>query len=196
MKRIAIVISTQYGQTAKVAERLQQQLEDGGHIVSIFRLRTEMDFPSIALDRYQGVLIGTPYLDGEFSEPVFNWTKLYARTLNAMPSGFFLVSFMAADTRVQARQDENRALASYREGTNLKPDLVASFGGAIGYLSLKGLKKWKLRKMCKAFGLPTDMSKDHELTDWNEVDQFAAEYSRIVCLPLAPEKALIADQGV
>lgn len=176
MKRLAIIVATQYGQTAKIADRLDRVLSDAGALVQTFVVRTEHDLSGVSVAGFDGVLIGAPVYAGRFSAPLLNWTKRHAEELNRLPVAFFTVSLNAADTRPKARQEDMRLIAKFLEQTGLRPLCTKSLIGALHYREYGFLKRWLLRRISGSAGGPTDTSRDHELTDWDAVEAFARDF--------------------
>lgn len=131
MSRVAIVVTSQFGQTLLIANRLLSQLKARGHEGRAICFKTEMDYPEIALDLYDAVLIGTPVYWGKAAWQIYDWTKLYARVLATLPTGLFVVGFRAGDLRPSAKEQATLLCQKFNESTNLKPDLVEVFAGAI-----------------------------------------------------------------
>ncbi len=53
------------------------------------------------------------------------------------------------------------------------PILTASLPGAINYTKYSLLLKWYMKRASAKNGGSTDTSRDHEYTDWAEVERFA-----------------------
>jgi len=166
MARVAIVISTQYGQTAKIADRIRGALGDADVFCA-------PQLPQ-GLDAFDAVVIGAPVYYGGYPKELIAWTKVHARNLNEMPVAFFSVSLNASGTTIAARREDARLIAKFMESTGLRTELTASLAGTAHYRKYGVLKRWLLQAICARMGAPTDRSRDHELTDWATVDQFAA----------------------
>lgn len=173
MNRIAIVYWTEYGQTAKIAERLKVELGQKCQ-VDLFNLAKD-DAPA-STNGYDGVIVGSPVYIGKFNEKVIVWAKENAAALNATRSAFFSVSLNAADKREKARFDDNRLLQEFLAATGMKPQYVASFIGTVWYREYGFFKKILMKKICTEAGGPTDTSQNHELTDWDKVVAFSRAF--------------------
>ncbi|AIE86605.1 flavodoxin domain-containing protein [Fimbriimonas ginsengisoli] len=177
MKRIALVISTQYGQTAKIADRIKEILREAGHEPSVFLVSSKGDLGSVPIDRFDAAILGAPVYAGSFPKLLIEWAKLHGKTLGQIPTAFYSVSLNAADKRPEARKEDIRLLTQFLNQTGLKTRYTASLIGAIKYRQYGFLKRWLLKRICRAAGGPTDTSRDHELTDWTAVAAFAEEFS-------------------
>src|SRR5690242_8481914 len=91
---ILIVYGTSYGQTAKIARRMADQLRESGERVTL------VDADAIPRDlevgTYDGVLIGGSVLFGRHKRRLARFVRANRRALDFMPSGFFSVSGAAA----------------------------------------------------------------------------------------------------
>lgn len=188
--RVAIVIATRYGQTAKVADRIRTVLQGLGHVACVVRLETELDFPAVPLDSFDGVIIGSPLYNNQYAWQVRDWTKLYKRTLNIMKTAFFSVSFNAADKRPWSRVIDYRLIREFCEYTGLDPDLTATISGAVNYVDYGWVDRVRILREQKRAGGPTDASQTHELTDWVDVELFAKAFGKILEAPLTATKIL------
>ncbi len=180
MKRVAIVISSQYGQTLKIAECLRSVLEEFDEYVRLFIVTNESELSQVRLDQFDAFIVGGPVYVGSLPVPLQRWTKTHAEWLNEVPVGFFTVSLNAADKRPEARSEDTRIINEFLEHTGLDPDLSASFIGAIHYRKYGFFEKWILRRISRTAGGPTDTSVNHELTNWNAVKSFAQSFADIV----------------
>jgi menaquinone-dependent protoporphyrinogen oxidase len=60
------------------------------------------------------------------------------------------------------------------------PGHVVSFAGRLAYTRYGFLKRFVMRKIARREGGPTDVTRDHELTRWGDVDRFAEVVSGLV----------------
>lgn len=170
MKRVAIVVASQYGQTTKIANRIGSQFRERGWEFELIVATEPID---MQLERFDAVVIGAPVYIGRFTPLIVDWTRKNAPALNSMKAAFFSVSLNAADKRPHARITDSKLLSDFVDETGLIPDWVASFAGCIHYTKYGFFKRWMLKRICGAAGGPTDTSRDHEMTDWDQVVSFA-----------------------
>lgn len=180
MKYVAIVTSTQYGQTTKIAERIRDVLRSHGFDPHLFSMQENGDLTSAPVDRFDAVIIGAPVYAGGFPKVLRTWTFRNASALNHIPCAFFSVSLNAADTRERARKEDLRLIDKFITETGLRPRLTASLIGALHYREYGFLKRWLMKKISASAGGPTDTSRDHELTDWEAVRQFSEAFAALM----------------
>jgi len=85
------------------------------------------------------------------------------------------------------RADVYRLLGEFRAETGWYPPLAEGIAGAIAYTRYNPFVRWQMRRICAKVGGPTDTSRDHELTDWTQVQRFAEAFARL--LTRAPRTA-------
>jgi menaquinone-dependent protoporphyrinogen oxidase len=173
VKHAAIVFSSKYGQTAKVAGYLRHKLLDLKIESELFNLGTEKGrHDPVRLEHFDLVVIGSPVYTGKLAKPVLAWAAANLDMLLNLPTALFTVGLRAADRRPEGRIAEREALNSFVASTRLAPRITTSFSGAVKYRRYGWLKRALMKSICKDAGLPTDTSRDHELTDWARVDEF------------------------
>ena len=75
------------------------------------------------------------------------------------------------------------------DSTDLEPDLVGLFAGALAFTRYGWLKRTVMHRIAKSEGVDTDRSKDLEYTDWDAVDHFARDALALVRSVPQPEHA-------
>jgi len=196
MKRIAIVISTQSGHTHKIAKFMADQLGRVDVELDIFNVELECAPSSSQLKAYDAVIVGSPVYLGDFSQRLLDWSWEHRNQLNTIPSGLFTVSLNAADSRPKARPVDDKVLRNFIDQTDFHPRFVASMAGALAYTQYGFFKKCVLQGISAAAGGPTDTSRDFDLTNWEEVTEFAqafqsqdmgSGFATINRLPITPQ---------
>jgi menaquinone-dependent protoporphyrinogen oxidase len=105
-RRILILYGTRYGQTAKIASRIADLLEANGDVVT--RVDAREPLHDIALDAYDGVIIGASIIRGRHQRSVEDFVANHYMMLNEMPSAFLSVSGSAASPDERGRADARR----------------------------------------------------------------------------------------
>jgi menaquinone-dependent protoporphyrinogen oxidase len=177
--RILIVYGTTHGQTAKIAEHIQQTLEQDGFLVAIANAKTER-IP--ALDQFQGVIIGASIIARGHQPSVAEFIRTHVAQLNAMPCAFFSVSASAGSAREAGRAAARRVRDQFLAEVGLQPALRESVAGAIAYTRYNPLLRWYMKRASKMNGGSIDTSRDHEYTDWNQVRNFAMSFGDLFIL--------------
>ena len=164
--RVLVVYHSEDGQTAKIADRIAAALTAAG--ASAGTATTDGD-PSPA--GYDGVIVGGSIRLGRHSRSLRRWLTHHADTLDRMPTALFQVSLTSDDP--EHDDEAHQLLQRLLDGTGLDPDIVGVFAGALAYTSYGWIKRRVMHHIAASEGVPT--STDHELTDGEAVDRFAAD---------------------
>ncbi len=169
--RILIVYGTSYGQTARIATRIQQVLAHEGFEV-IVRKGDEL---GSALDpnSYDGVLVGASMIRHGFQRYVRDFVHRHASALNGMPSAFFAVSLSAQSAKTDEREEAKRLAAQFCRSGGWQPTMIETVAGAIAYTKYNWLLRRVMKRISAKEGGATDTTRDHEYTDWTQVERFA-----------------------
>lgn len=174
-RRILIVFGTSHGQTEKIARRMADVLTASGDAVTLWNTDAlPLDDTPRDVD---GIIVGAPILYGRHRSSVVRFVRRHLRALNAAPSAFFSVSGSAASPLDAPRREARRILAELLRETGWRPVQTATIAGAMAYTKYNPLLRWIVRRVSMKEGGPTDTTRDHEYTDWVQVEAFASEFS-------------------
>ena len=180
MKRIAIVITSTHGQTAKIAESMREILETLGHAVHVYRLRNWGDVSKVSPFGYDGVIIGGSGYGSQLSRMLTEWVYSNAARLNAMPIAFFTVGLNPLDERIHARFEDVRVIEQFLRESGLATKITASLIGSLDYTKYGPFKRFVAKRLWGRLGCSTDTSVDHEMTDWEMVSNLTLEFEQEV----------------
>ena len=180
MFKVLVVYGSTYGQTDRVAHRIAAVLSSAGQMVDIHRADQLPD--TLWLAAYDGFVVAASVLMGHHQEYVRAFVRRNATLLNEVPSAFVSVCGAAGDDPPQAQA----YIDSLLRETGWHPTVTHSFAGAVAYTRYGWWFRWYLKMISRRKGLPTDTSRDWDLTEWDAVDRFAEELA--VTLALAPAK--------
>lgn len=191
---VLIVFGSSHGQTARIARRIEQQLVQSGIDVT---MRRGDGLPhDLRLGDYDGVLVGASMIVGGYQRYIRSFVARNARTLNAMPSAFFAVSGSAGSASAEERAEAVRIAQAFLRKAGWRPALFASIAGAIMYTKYNFLLRYVMKRISQREGGSTDTSRDHEYTDWVQVEQFAESFATLVASPhdrADPESSLATE---
>ncbi|HWH41740.1 MAG TPA: menaquinone-dependent protoporphyrinogen IX dehydrogenase [Usitatibacter sp.] len=171
MASILLIFSTHDGQTARIAERIDQVLREAGHVVDIHT--DEAAGLGVDILRHDAVVIGGAVHMGRHAHSLEELVRHNHAKLAARPNAFFSVSLSAAGTEAQ-RGDASRVMAEFFLRTGWQPDDVAIFAGALPYTRYNPFLRFLMKLIVSKAGGDTDTSRDYEYTDWAAVDRFAS----------------------
>jgi menaquinone-dependent protoporphyrinogen oxidase len=182
--RILIVYGTTHGQTATIAAFLQLTLERRGCRVVVSNVKEP---PTPPLDQFNGVIVGASIMARGHQPAIAAFIRDNQETLNAMPSAFFSVSASAGSSREAGRAAARRVRDAFLAETGFHPDVSECIAGAIKYTRYNFLLRWYMKKASRMNGGSTDTSRDHEYTDWAQVEAFGRQFAEQVTRSLQPE---------
>jgi menaquinone-dependent protoporphyrinogen oxidase len=188
-KRVLIAYATSYGQTAKIARRMSDLLMASGAAVTLVNVRNHPR--DLHAGEFDGVIIGGSIIGGRHHRALAHFVCAHRPVLNTMPSAFFSVSGSAASPLEAERAHARRFIAEFLTQTGWRPALTETIGGAMAYTKYNPLLRWMIKRTAKAAGGPTDTSRDHEVTDWAQVDHFVEAFVRR--MPAPPEAAALVS---
>lgn len=176
MVSFLVIYGTGEGQTAKVADHVVNTLVERGHDATA--VDAGEGSPAGPVEEYDAVLVGASIHGGEHQPAVREFVRNNRDALEAMPTAFFQVSLSSAS-------EEGRAQAAgyvdgFVEATDWHPDRIGLFGGALRYSEFGFLERLLVKQVVKRTMPDVDTSGDVELTDWHEVEAFAADVATFV----------------
>lgn len=178
MTSILVAYGTGEGQTAKIADRIVDELRDHGHTADAVDV-TELE-SGVAVDDYDAVLVGASIHGGKHQSAVRTFVSTHRDALATQPTGFFQVCLTAISPDEEKRAAAAQYVDEFVDATGWHPDRIAIFGGALRYSEYGFLKRVVLKRIAKDITGDTDTTRDYEYTDWDEVEQFTEEFAVFV----------------
>jgi len=183
MAPILILYGTKSGQTEKVAHAIAETLRGEGADVDVRNAAEKAGLPSPEV--YAGVVVAAPLYGGRYPRPVRRWARAPAGALGARPGALVTVCLAAMSKLPESR----RGLASIQErlfaATGWRPDVAKPVAGALLYTRYGWLKRRILLGIVRREGGDTDVTRDYEYTDWNDLRAFARSFYEQVYGPRA-----------
>lgn len=170
MSRALVLFASHYGQTQRIAERIGRRLRARGHEVDVVDVAwgpRRLPHP----EDYDVVAIGSRVESGRHAREVRSYVSKHLESLREVPSAFFSVSMAA--TRPGAGPDPDGYMRTMFAALGWRPPLSVALAGGLPYRKYGWLLRFIMKRISQSAGGPTDTSRDHELTDWARVDQFA-----------------------
>ena len=176
--RILIVYGSRHGQTAKIAERLRASLAGRGFAVTLAK-GDELPVPHVVED-HDAVIVGASILFGRHQRYIEELMRDHRETLDAVPLAFFSVSGSAGSRREEDREAARRLMRELLARSGWRPAMAVTFAGAIAYTRYGLLTRWLMKRISRRNGGSVDTARDHEYTDWAQVERFAADFAALV----------------
>lgn len=169
-----ILYSSRDGQTRAIASYIANKLQDtlSCDVIDLQQAK------GIELEQYQQILIGASVRYGHFQPTLRRFVKDHAEQLNQMPSAFFAVNLTARKPEKRSPQT-NVYTRKFLLSSPWQPKQCVVFAGALRYPRYRWLDRTMIRFIMKMTGGETDTNKEVEYTDWQQVDRFIQEFSRL-----------------
>ncbi|MDP2481367.1 MAG: flavodoxin domain-containing protein [Candidatus Palauibacterales bacterium] len=174
---ILILFGSKHGQTEKVARRLEMALRERG-----FRVELVPDdgIPDdLRPERYAAVVVGSSVHFGRHRRALVSFVRRHAAELARVPGVFFSVSGAAMTARPEDVEEANGYLADFSVRTGWDPAHAVAVAGAVRYTAYNPLVRWVMKRISASRGLSVDTSRDHEYTDWEQVDGLAGTIAEL-----------------
>lgn len=177
-RQILIVYGTSYGQTAKIARRIAEIIMARGEIATT--INADAVPRDLVLTAFDGVIVGGSVIRGRHQRSVRQFVLDHRDGLDSMACAFFSVSGSAGNRTDAGRADAQRCLDQFLRDTGWRPGTTQTIGGAMTYTKYNPVLRWIMKQIAKRNGGPTDTSRDHELTDWSQVQRFVDRFLTMV----------------
>jgi menaquinone-dependent protoporphyrinogen oxidase len=176
MTRILVLFASHHGQTRAVAFHIAELLRARGQHVHLRDLVQERPDPA----NFDAVVVGAAVQFSKHDARVGAWLAENRRALAQRPGAFFSVSLSAASKRKDVRAKLDDMVGTFLAAAGWRPARVAEIAGALHYTRYSWSIRQVMRLISGSQGRPTDTTRDHELTDWAQVDRFVNEVLEIL----------------
>ncbi len=174
MMRVLLAYGSEEGQTAKIAERIADELRRQNIDVDLINCRAvSRDF---VLQGYDAAMIGASIHMGRHQRYVVDFVQLFREELDSLPSAFFTVCLTAKSDALADREQVAAYVQEFVAATEWRADRMAVFAGALPYTQYGMIKRFVMQRINRDAGGDADTSRDYEYTDWASVDEFAQEF--------------------
>ncbi len=179
MPHIPVFYATTDGHSRRIAERMAATLNGLGVASRAIDVTTS-EARAIDWTNVDAAIVGASVHAGSFQRAAESFVRDNLAALNARPTVFFAVG-LGICSSIPSEVGKARALArAFPEKVGWQPSRIAPIAGRLAYREYGLLKRWMMRRIVGRSGGPTDTSRNHELTDWNEVAAIAASLAALV----------------
>ncbi len=170
---VLIIFGTVEGHTRKVARTLSSTVQSLGHQATVFDAG---DLGDVDLDIADAVIVCAPVHMGAYPTAISHWLKTKAERLAGLPGAFVSVSLAAASPFPEEHAEIHDITNALFAQTGWKPMMVHQAAGALKYPQYDFLKRLLMKHIAYREGGPTDVTTDHEFTNWNALAAFAESF--------------------
>ena len=171
-KKILLVYSTTDGQTIAICEKIKLVLIEN-NLVDLIPIN---EFQEKELKNYDQVIVGASIRYGKHKQEVYKFIKTYQNDLKTKKTGFFSVNVVARKPNKNTPLT-NPYMKKFLEIVNWEPNYLAVFAGKIDYQKYRFIDRHMIRLIMFITKGPTDLNGVFEFTDWQNVENFASQFS-------------------
>lgn len=172
MSRILVLYASHHGQTLTIARRIAQRLRADDHDVQV--IDASLGLHALPLPYgYDLVVLGSSVQFGKHVRSIEAYIRAHRAQLSLLQTAFFSVSMSAGQANADA--DPNGYLAQTFARLAWRPDLQIAIAGALRYPRYNWVLRHVMKAIARRAGHPTDITREHVLTDDAVVDAFAAK---------------------
>jgi menaquinone-dependent protoporphyrinogen oxidase len=174
MSELPVFFATSDGQTRRIAEAFAEHARSLGidsHAIDV----TSAQARGFSWARARGVVLAAPLRGGAHQREAGDFVRRNLDELNARPSLFLSIS-LSISSKLPHEVDAARAIATtFPAQLGWRAGRVVCVAGRLAYTRYGLLKRFVMRRIAAKAGGPTDTSRDHEMTDWNQLRTVASE---------------------
>jgi menaquinone-dependent protoporphyrinogen oxidase len=172
--RVLLLYATREGQTEKVARRIGEVMRGLGAELLSMNAGSGNQPGDEELQRFDLLLFGASMHAGGIEAELVEFIEQHQDRIRRQRRHFFLVLLSAAARDPELRQ---RWLGDARSKVDaqltLRFDDIEMIAGALRYSRYPLPLKWLMRRIARQAGEGTDIDRDYEYTDWQQVDDYA-----------------------
>lgn len=173
--KFLLVYGTTEGQTRKVASFVAHHLAQRGHRSQVLNAAET----TAAADprQFDAVIVAASVHAGQYQSALIDFVRQHLAAINSRPNAFLSVSLAAASDDEDDVRGLEQCLTNFTKQTGWTPQRTHHVAGAFRYTSYDFLKRWAMKYIAFRKGESTDTSRDHELTDWDDLARFVETFS-------------------
>lgn len=178
--RMLVIYGTTEGQTAKIAGALAATLRTYGVSVDLAEAGPAWD---PAPEDYAAVIVAASVHAGGYQRPLRRWVRSHAKDLQVRPTAFVSVCLAIVKPTPEVIRDLAAIMGRFFEATGWTPKETKSVAGALPYSKYGWLKRRLMRRIVAKAKGDTDMTRDYEYTDWDDLRTFAQRFVEANVVP-------------
>ncbi len=180
---LPVFYATSEGQTRRIAERLVEALRQRGLTSEAIDLTSmarqgDMGRRRVGPGDARGFILAASIHMRKHQAAARAFVWRHVQELNGRPSAFVSVSLSAASQRFADREAVRTIAQQFVDQAGWRPSEVLCVAGRLAYTRYNWLVKLIMRRIAKSEGGSTDTSRDHEYTNWSDVEALAERMAR------------------
>jgi len=173
---VLVVYASNHGHTAKIAARLAETMRGHGLEVD---LRDVASAAGAQPGRYELAVIAASVHRQQHQKEIFDWVAARYEALTEMRSVFISVSLTAAEDTDEGRAGAQRCIDDFTARTGWAPTRTESLAGSLQYREYDFFTRQLMRLLMTKMGHTSDVSHDHDYTDWDRVERLGVELAAL-----------------
>lgn len=161
------------GQTRKIAEAVASAVEAEGDRALLFDISSGGEY---AVGHPEAAILCAPIHAARYPAAFTAFAKQEAVWLNSVPTALISLSLLIRSEFEEEREEAAHYPDTLLETSGWRPGMIHHAAGALRYTEYDFFKRWIIRRMAEHENAPTDVSRDHEFTDWKALSAFVAEF--------------------
>jgi len=170
MADFLILYGTTDGQTAKIAQRLANELRALGASTEVANAAVR---PQPSPEPYRMVVVAASLHAGGYQPEVRLWLQRHAAALAHRPTAFISVCLGVLQHDPAVDRELDRLMQELFAETGWTPSALKIVAGALPYTKYNLLKRLMMRRIVRKAHGDIDTTRDYEYTDWNDLSAFA-----------------------
>lgn len=170
---ILVGYATVEGQTRKIAEAVAATVEEAGHQALLFDISSGSEY---AIGHPEAAILCAPVHAAHYPAAFRAFVRQEASWLNGVPSAFVSVSMLIRSEFEEEREEAMQFPDNLLRESGWTPGTIHHAAGALRYTEYDFFKRWIIRRMAEHENAPTDVTRDHEFTDWTALSGFVKAF--------------------
>jgi menaquinone-dependent protoporphyrinogen oxidase len=181
-----VVYASTHGHTARIAARIAEAMRGHGVAVDV---RDVVGAKRLDPSPYSAVVVAGS-LHRETHQPeLVKWVAAQRAALEVRPTVFCSVSLSAAEDTPESHAATQRCIDAFCEKTGWTPTRSERIAGCLQYREYDFFTRQLMRMLMKKWGHETDVSRDHDYTDWDALDVLGTEIAAMAGAPAGVSSA-------
>ena len=180
---MAIVYASTEGQTKKIVGRIEERLSAAGMVVEVV---SAAEVEAAAASDADAVIVAGSVHQGQHQKDLVEFVKASAPEWRDKKTAFVSVSMAMAALSDEGsgeagvgesgRAEAQKYVDGFAAQSGWQPPRVLCVAGALRFTQYDWLKRQLMKMISKKQGFTGDAGKDHEFTDWDQVDRFVDDF--------------------
>lgn len=169
---VPVFYATTEGQTRRIAERVAAQIEKHGFRSRAIAVGSD-EARRIDWSQVRGAAVGASLHMQKHQADALTFARAAGHHLSGVPSLFFSVSLAAASKNASSVREAERLAREFGAKTGWLASRVESVAGRLAYTRYNWFVRKLMQHNARKEGASDDTSRDHEFTDWQQVERMA-----------------------